>query len=444
MLNPFGKPRGTYTTDAVYGISRDVPLNYVPRKSVDDEFISNLTRDKHVVIYGSSKQGKTCLRKHCLKEEDSILVQCQNRWAISDLHNNILKRAGFETETSSKRTASGKNKISASIGTNAIVSAKVSGETGKEASVETTFQQIELDPEDPNDVLESLARIGFNKFIVLEDFHYLPQDTQRDFAVALKAFHERSKLSFIIVGVWLEENRLVVYNGDLTGRMVAVNADKWTASELQQVISEGEKLLNVQFSPGTRSAIIGSCNDSVYIVQEVCRQACVEAGVNSTRPAITPIEAETKIKAIVDSIVNQQSARYRSFVTDFSSGFQATQWEMYKWILFPVLRGNTMQAEQGFRYSAIRKLIEENHPSGDTFNPGNLTQALLSVSSLQVSKGIKPIILDYDSTNRKLNIVDRGFILWLQNQKKEELLKEVGLPVDVGIQTPLDLAGEHQ
>jgi hypothetical protein len=63
----------------------------------------------------------------------------------------------------------------------------------------------------------------------------------------LKAFHEASDLSFIIVGVWLEENRMIVYNGDLTGRVVAVDADEWQPSELTQVIDDGAELLNVRF-----------------------------------------------------------------------------------------------------------------------------------------------------------------------------------------------------
>ena len=42
----------------VYGVTRDLPMNYVSRKAVDDELVSALTRDQHMVIYGSSKQGK--------------------------------------------------------------------------------------------------------------------------------------------------------------------------------------------------------------------------------------------------------------------------------------------------------------------------------------------------------------------------------------------------
>ena len=54
-----------------------------------------------------------------------------------------------------------------------------------------------------NDIIAALNQINFKKFIVLEDFHYLPVETQKDFSVALKAFHENSDLCFIVIGVWL-------------------------------------------------------------------------------------------------------------------------------------------------------------------------------------------------------------------------------------------------
>src|ERR1019366_8854251 len=93
MHTPSGRPE--HTVDAVYGITRDIPLNYTPRPSVDELLIENLTREKHIIIYGSSKQGKTSLRKHCLKDTDYITVQCASRWTLEEILSNILKRAGF-------------------------------------------------------------------------------------------------------------------------------------------------------------------------------------------------------------------------------------------------------------------------------------------------------------------------------------------------------------
>ncbi len=85
------KPDKIHRTDDVYGIGRDVPLNYVTRKSVDDKLVESLPRGKHLVIFGSSKQGKTCLRKHCLNTDDYITVHCSNKWTVADVNTAILK-----------------------------------------------------------------------------------------------------------------------------------------------------------------------------------------------------------------------------------------------------------------------------------------------------------------------------------------------------------------
>jgi hypothetical protein len=47
-------PTSITSVDDVFGISREVPQNYVPRALVDQRLISNLTREKHIVIHGGS------------------------------------------------------------------------------------------------------------------------------------------------------------------------------------------------------------------------------------------------------------------------------------------------------------------------------------------------------------------------------------------------------
>ncbi len=47
---------------------------------------------------------------------------------------------------------------------------------------------------------------------------------------------------------------------------------------------------------------------------------------------------------------------------------------------------------------------------------------------LQVKKlAVKPIVLDYDQTARRLAVVDRSFLVWLQHQDRADLLATIGL-----------------
>lgn len=415
------------TTDEVYGVAREVPLNYITRPGIDTTFVENLARDKHIVIFGSSKQGKTCLRKHCLHDNDYIVVQCSSNSNLSELHSNILKRAGFQIVQSETRTVGGSNKIKAGLKASVFgVGAELGGDREATQQTEVQVESLELDPADPNDIIAALSSINFKKFIVLEDFHYLPIPTQIEFAVALKAFHEASKFTFIIIGVWLDENRLIVYNGDLTGRVVSVDADKWSNSELSEVVRCGASFLNVDFDVNFIDSLIRQARGSVYVVQEACRLACIAARVFETTEAPVIVGSGIAVDEMVRQIVNQQTGRYSAFLSLFAGGFQETTLQMYKWLLHPILNADSSKLEVGFTYAELRKYLQEEHPQGRGLNAGNLTQALQYCASLQVSKNIKPIVLDYDSTATRLNVVDRGFIMWLDHQNREDLLNSIG------------------
>ncbi|QWU06961.1 hypothetical protein KNH48_01940 [Heyndrickxia coagulans] len=428
----FSITREVFTSEEVFGISRDLPLNYIVRKDIDGLFTDSLKRKKHVAVFGSSKQGKTSLRKKYLSEKDSIIIHCSNKWTLEDIHVNILKRAGFEITQSTKKTATGKYKIIASLKAkfSPFVTPSVGAEIENTNQQEITVQPLELDPEDVNDIISALKSLNFQKHVLLEDFHYLNIDAQRDFSIALKAFHENSDISFIIIGVWLDENRLTIYNGDLTGRVISVNADKWAPNELNEVINKGERLLNIKFTEEFKSKLIENSFDSVYIVQEACYNVCIEYSIFETQESLKYIGEETNIQQLIKKIVNQQSGRYNDFLTKFGDGFQTTVLEMYKWILYPLITSQPDILEKGLRYSEIRHIIQGHHPRGSELNPGNLTQSLKSVASLQVSKKIQPIIIDYDETNLRLNVVDKSFIMWLKFQDRNEVLELADLPVD--------------
>ena len=409
---------------------------------MDDVFVESLTRDKHIVVYGSSKQGKTSLRKFNLQPNDYISVTCSNTANLGQLHSQVLKEAGYTVEQSTTRTVTGEAKIEARFRAELNVgAAKIGGEAGGSDatgnSAPTHDVALELDPADANDIIRALREIDFEAFIVLEDFHYLPRDTQESFSVALKAFHEQSNFTFIIVGVWLDENRLIQYNGDLTGRVLSVDADKWSEMELREVVQKGENLLNVVVDDRAVSDLVTGCFESVYIVQEACYRICTEANIHETAGTTEQIGSGIDVSALIGQIVGEQSARYDTFLSDVASGFQETQLEMHKWILLPVLMATSTQLEEGLTWNTMRKVIDANHPDSPV-NPGNVTNSLRSIASLQLASKITPIILDYDQTRKRLDVVDRGFLIWLNYQDRSLLLESLGLP-----STPNYPAGIH-
>jgi hypothetical protein len=103
---------------------------------------------------------------------------------------------------------------------------------------------------------------------------------------------------------------------------------------------------------------------------------------------------------------------------------------MFKWLLYPILMAEPEELEAGLLYRTIRQKIQSKHPQGSALNPGNLTQSLNSIPALQARKNIKPFILDYDRSNLRLSVVEKGFLIWLAVQKRNDLLEMLDLPTD--------------
>jgi hypothetical protein len=347
-----------------FGVGREIPLNYVERPEVDGKFIESLTRDKHVVIYGSSKQGKTTLRKHCLEETDYIVVSCLNSMNLDDLHGAILKAAGYRIEQTKTKTVGGKWKYGAEFKGEGNVpflakaggTASIDKETSSDIKIETV--KLELDLFDVNDIAAALKEINFEKFIILEDFHYFPIETQKNFAFALKTFHESSNLCFIVVGVWREKNRLIYYNGDLTNRVVSIDVDVWSEMHLKEVVQAGEQLLNIKFNENTIDEIIRHSFDGVSLVQEACYKICEKDGVTQTQETYRETGVDVDGRELIKEIGNEQAGRYGAFITNFSEGFTQTEYEMYKWLAYVVLVTDIQELERGLRRSQVSTLIK--------------------------------------------------------------------------------------
>ena len=200
--------------DKIFGLHRGDTLQYIDRDEVDLEFIRHIASEKHICIYGCSKQGKTALRKKHLSEREYLLVTCDNTWTINNLHSAILRTAGCIIVT--KAAVSEKTSKQVDMGIAAKVKLPlISDFTGKlggkgtiekQASVES--QEIPIDLGDVGQLSQILDDTFDGNIIVIEEFHYLPEETQKTFAHKLKTWHELTKYIFVIVGVWLEDNRL--------------------------------------------------------------------------------------------------------------------------------------------------------------------------------------------------------------------------------------------
>lgn len=425
-------PENIYKLAEVYGTSRDVPATYVLRPTIDERFVNDITRDKHIIIHGGSKQGKTCLRKYHLQDDDHIVVQCTRETTKSGLYEMILKRAGIPCEVSDSVTLTGSRKLHATVEFEGGIpffskgTAKTGAEGTKGDEKSHSTREFDIDPADPNDIARVLEAAQWSKFIVIEDFHYLDEEVQRSIAVDLKVFHEISHLVFIVIGVWLEANRLTLYNGDLIGRVTTLNTDQWTDGELMAVIEGGLPLLNITIHDAVKNEIVQGCQQNVGLLQEICYRLCERSNVWQTGDEQRTVGSVGDVAEVLKELSDEQASRYRNFLYRFAQGLGETQLEMYKWLLWAVINSSPTELKSGLRPNVLLARIKREHPSADTLQQNNVIQALERVQNVQFRHRLQPVVLDY--SNDELLVVDAHFLVFLQSHHKADLLEAAGFP----------------
>ncbi len=105
----------------VFGISIRPVLSYVERPQVDNLFISAIGEHHHIVIYGSSKQGKTALRQKHLAEDRCTIIRCGPKTTTELIYQSILRDAGVRIETFETATKTIEGSVSAKLGFKAFL-----------------------------------------------------------------------------------------------------------------------------------------------------------------------------------------------------------------------------------------------------------------------------------------------------------------------------------
>ena len=433
IRNPFKNAKHELQDVFAVKVGGEPPLTYVKREYVDDELKYALGSNKSVILYGASKQGKTSLWRMCIKESavaegrKFIQVSCQDIQSTKQLYESMLKRAGYDVEVSRSESYANGGSIrgKGEFKITSIASVGLEGSEDNRTTREFNYRSLESDFSSINDVSAALDNLGRIVFI-LEDFHYIPDEVQKQFSLDLQGIVENSSCTFIIVGAWSEGNQITLYNGEMAMRIASVRADRWTVEELREVIGKGENLLNVEFTEHLKERLTNECRGNISILQEVCSRICRSENIEKTQEKKITIEGEYLDK-IVKKVLSDYDDRYDNFIRIYSAGNKKTQLQIRKRILNVILNASEDDLIKGISYENLTKEINEQTSS--PINSGNITQALDNVVKLQKKKNIKPIVIGYNKSSRRLTILDPTFITWLRHQSKERLLEMVAIDV---------------
>lgn len=427
----------------VFGVVNRIIESYVEREQVDGAFQTALNLNKQIVVYGSSKQGKTSLIKKHLDPSSVIQIQCAPVTQLIDIYSAIIRQSDVQllTDISTQETDSGEVggsfKVKAKVPFLVEVEGGASGKGGTGKTQTREYKTVEYNLGLAQDVAELLKHHNFTKLIVLDNFHYLQEEVQKHFAFDLRIFQE-TDIRFIILGIWRERNRLTQFNGDLQDRVVEVAVEPWENKDFTRVIQKGSDILNVDFSE-IFSTLVESSFDSIGVFQELCKESCLAARVAETLLEKRKILAENLQTAIAKKLEDYSARHLRSFETFADSGSRSRYGQIPLFIpyyfLRVLLRSDFQTIMKGLKRKNIHDEIRAIHHRPDDIRPTDMSNFLYNITKYQISKQINPPLFDFDRSINTLKIIDSTLYFFLRNCDREQVLEEI-TPPSYQLQSP--------
>lgn len=446
--------------EQVFGVSRDQVATYIEREAVDNALTIALKESRQIIIYGSSKQGKTSLLHRHVHAEKRVTVHCGPTTTAEDIYRSLLRQRDVEIVTERSSATSREMGTSISAKFTAMIpffgegSAETKGEVKAGTKQDEKRKAIEFNLANAQDVGELLHQIEGAGVIfhVLENFHYLTDDVQRQMAFDLRTFEEMG-LRFVILGVWRERNRLVQYNGDLQDRIAEVPVEPWDVPDFQRIVDVGSDLLRVKFSSDVCTRVFTEAHGSVAVVQELLKKVCEQAGITESIPSHEPelnLADLTQLQNAIDGKVAEYAARHVRSLESIAAGSRvrrATEESAALFLPYHLVRvmvhRTYNELKDGIERKTLQQLIQDKHKTPDNVRTSDVTGMLSRLAALQANQNIVPPLFDFDPGTRRVKVVDSTLYFFIDNCDPEEVMAEIPHPDpdQVGGATEGGLAG---
>lgn len=430
--------------EQVFGVSTGNVLSYLEREDVDGRFVEALKADKQIIVYGSSKQGKTSLVQKYLPYSKNIVVRLTPKMSIADIYASVLRQLGIRLKTGITDTQGRESAVSLKAGFKALIPIFGGGEASTEGRVKATnelasdYEEVPFNLELPQDVSELVRKVKSQKAIILENFHYLNDEGQKQLAYDLRTFQELN-IRFVILGVWREKNRLVQFNGDLIDRIIEIPVEPWHETDFYKVAEKGEKELRVKISP----EILGRCCEasfsSIGVFQELLKEMCLLAGIRETQDIEHELSNSDTLARAIERKAQEYAARHQRALESIAAGNvgggggREGRQPLYLpyYLVKVILQSGYDALAEGMRRATIQERIQKIHhrPDKEDVRASDMSNLLHNLAALQSAKNISPPIIDYDQNTKMLQVVDSTFYFFLKNADLKLIENEIPSPL---------------
>lgn len=257
---------------------------YVSRKSAGFDFTYEMrltqalnTPGYLTSIVGPSKTGKTVLCEKVIGLENIVSLTGSDFKNQHDFWTIIANKVGISLEGEYLETAS----------------LKGTDTNPEERSVSTREKYISS----KDKVIQYFQEN--NLVLIIDDFHYAPDQLQLDIAYQLKDAIRR-EFKAIVISLPHRADDAIRKNPDLSGRLNLINIEPWKEEELKEIAITGYEKLGIKISDDFASKMAIESLTSPQLMQSICLNLAI----------ILNIDNDKDIKQITDSKILEESYRF--------------------------------------------------------------------------------------------------------------------------------------
>ncbi|CAN5739490.1 hypothetical protein BH11MYX2_BH11MYX2_40960 [soil metagenome] len=297
---------------------------YVPRDDLHHErLLREWVRSTSLIasVSGPSKAGKTVLVQRVVGEGNLVSVSGASVRAPDQLWDRVLDWLGEPHATAASRAdATTETKTREKGGTLGIagVGASVRGQSAHAQGGTDTLQATSARRGLPQ-VVDQLANTKLA--LLVDDFHYIPHNIQSDVAQQIKDAASRG-VRICVASVPHRADNVVRALPELRGRVMAIDLDYWSRTDLISIPTAGLPLLDLSIDTATLQSFAVEAAGSPQLMQAICLFACNHLGVLDTLEAPRAVtldpEERRRIFFMTSSVVD-----FRSLVRALIAGPKA-------------------------------------------------------------------------------------------------------------------------
>ena len=396
---------------------------YNPRTALNLE--QRLAESKHnlcklVTVTGQTKSGKTVLARRVFPQEQAVWVDGgaasteSSVWEAVVAKLDLFQSKEEQTSKGSSATIHATGKAAANF-----LVAKGSGEVG--GAVGSTRESVSRRTQSlPSALIAQQGLRALNVPLVIDDFHYLPKDTQGTLIRALKPL-VFDGLPVAIIAIPHRRYDSVKVEKEMTGRIAQIEIPTWSEDELRFIPEIGFKLLASHLSDDVTARLSHEAIGSPHLMQDFCRSLCklyFTAANDRLPPLIEPSPhqleavfkevAETIGRPIFEKLARGPRQRSDRLPRELKNGRTVDIYELVLHALAQIRPGLVSLEYEDLR-SAIKEISASHIPQLQ-----EVARVLKHMATIASSDQSSTPVIDFEEEEKRLHITDPFFAFYLR------------------------------